>query len=91
MFLRKLEDGGGQAFNSSCPHAGGSVGFRARDEGFYCPCHESTFLLDGSRGEVCVSPRGLDSLEVDIDKLKEGDVWVIFQNFAAGIGEKKAI
>ena len=82
VFLRKLEDGGVQAFNSSCPHAGCSVGFRARDEVFYCPCHESTFLLDGSRGEVCVSPRGLDSLEVDIDKLKEGDVWVIFQNFA---------
>ena len=91
VFLRKLEDGGVKAFNSSCPHAGCSVGFRARDEVFYCPCHESTFLLDGSRGEVCVSPRGLDSLEVDQEKLSEGEVWVIFQNFAAGIEGKKAI
>ena len=91
VFLRKLEGGDVQAFNSSCPHAGCSVGFRARDEVFYCPCHESTFLLDGSRGEVCVSPRGLDSLEVDQEKLKEGEVWVNFQNFAAGIEDKKAI
>ena len=91
VFLRKLEDGGVQAFNSSCPHAGCSVGFRSGDEVFYCPCHESIFGLDGSRGEVCVSPRGLDSLEVDQEELKKGEVVVTFQNFAAGIEEKKAI
>jgi len=91
VFLRKLEDGGVQAFNSSCPHAGCSVGFRSRDEVFYCPCHESLFGLDGSRGEVCVSPRGLDSLEVDQEELKKGEVVVTFRNFAAGIEEKKAI
>ena len=91
VFLRRLESGGVEAFNSSCPHAGCSVGFKSLEVGYYCPCHESVFLLDGSKGEVCVSPRGLDSLEVDQEKLKDGDVWVTFQNFAAGIEEKKAI
>jgi Rieske Fe-S protein len=91
IFLRLREDGGVEAFNSSCPHAGCSVGFRSKDEGYFCPCHESVFLLDGSRGKSCVSPRGLDSLEVDKDRLKNGEIWVTFQNFVAGIGDKKAI
>ena len=91
VFLQKLEDGGVIAFNSSCPHAGCSVGFKSKEVGYYCPCHESIFLLDGSRGDPCVSPRGLDSLEVDKEKLLNGDVWVTFQNFAAGIEGKKAI
>ena len=91
VFLRKLEGGQVVAFNTSCPHAGCSVGFRSKEEGYFCPCHESVFLLDGSRGKSCVSPRGLDSLEVDKDRIKDGEVWVTFQNFAAGIEEKKAI
>jgi len=91
VFLRKLENGGVAAFNSSCPHAGCSVCFKSKQEGYYCPCHESVFLLDGSMGKFCVSPRGLDSLEVDKDRLKDGEVWVTFQNFAAGIEEKRSI
>ena len=80
-----------EAFNSSCPHAGCSVGYRSKEDEYYCPCHESIFNLDGSRGDPCVSPRGLDSLEVDEERLGEGGVWVTFRNFAAGIEEKKAI
>ena len=78
------------AFNSSCPHAGCSVSFKSLDEGYFCPCHSSTFLLDGSKGAVCVSPRGLDELEVDEEKQAEGEIWVTFLNFKAGVEEKVA-
>jgi len=91
VFLRRKRGGEIEAFNSSCPHAGCSVGYRSKEDEYYCPCHESIFNLDGSRGDPCVSPRGLDSLEVDEERLGEGDVWVTFRNFAAGIEEKKAI
>ena len=88
VFLRKLPDGDVVAFNSSCPHAGCSVGFKSLEQGFHCPCHDSTFELDGSRGEVCVSPRGLDTLELDREKLAAGEIWVTFTNFKAGIEDK---
>lgn len=88
VFIRKDEAGKVVAYNTSCPHAGCSVGFKSMEEGYYCPCHSSTFLLDGTRGEVCVSPRGLDELKVDQDKLAIGEVWVTFQNFKAGVEDK---
>ena len=57
--------------------------------GFLCPCHNSSFHPDGSivQGK-CVSPRGLDTLDIDQDALKGGLVRVNFRNFQAGTAEK---
>ncbi len=91
VFLRRLAEGGISALSSICPHAGCRVGFQSLSAGYFCPCHESRFLLDGARGEVNVSPRGMDGLEVDAEKLAEGEVWVTFQRFRTGIGEKEVL
>lgn len=89
VFLRKAGNGKVVAFNSSCPHAGCSVDYKPERKNFLCPCHDSTFELDGSKGEVCVSARGLDELEVDEETMaKNGEVWVTFLNFKAGVGEE---
>ena len=86
VFLRKMPDGSVAALNASCPHAGCSVGFMPEQGGYFCPCHKSEFEIDGTRGEHCVSARDLDALEVDAERLKQdGEVWVTFFNFKAGI------
>lgn len=86
VFLRKKEDGNVQALNASCPHAGCSVDFARQGEGYACPCHDSLFKLDGERAnESSPSPRGLDELEVDV---RNGEIWVRFQNFRAGEAHK---
>ncbi|NIP96863.1 MAG: hypothetical protein GWO24_26860 [Akkermansiaceae bacterium] len=60
---------------------------------YYCPCHESGFLLDGAIKNVKTSPakRGLDSLEIDQEKLAQGEIWVEFRKFKAGIAEKQPV
>ncbi|MEM7233714.1 MAG: Rieske 2Fe-2S domain-containing protein [Planctomycetota bacterium] len=75
------------AFNTVCPHLGCFVD--TKDDGTYlCPCHDSQFLADGSRGAVCASPRGLDVLNAKV----EGDsILVQFMNFETATHEKKPI
>lgn len=71
------------ALNVSCPHAGCFVDFSPERAGYFCPCHASSFDLDGSiRDHHSPAPRGLDALEVEVRNEKE--IWVKFQNFRAG-------
>jgi menaquinol-cytochrome c reductase iron-sulfur subunit len=84
------------AFNAVCPHLGCFVDFNRHvgDEGlFQCPCHNSDFLVDGDRVDPnsSPSPRGLDTLEIDADKLAAGEIWVEFMNFKTGHAEKEPI
>ena len=72
------------AFNALCPHAGCFVDVDADGRSFRCPCHNSGFNPDGSLKAGSVSPRPLDTLEVDPAALARGLVAVKFQNFAAG-------
>jgi Rieske Fe-S protein len=82
------------AFNVTCPHAGCFVDYVATlpdyspaQPGFLCPCHNSTFKLDGSiAGQQSPSPRGLDALDCFIQNGNE--VWMQFQNFQAGTSAK---
>jgi menaquinol-cytochrome c reductase iron-sulfur subunit len=69
------------AFNSTCPHAGCSVGFQPAKTCFVCPCHTSAFGLDGTALNA-VSPRDMDSLECEVRG--SGEVWVKFQDFLSG-------
>jgi len=68
-------------FNAICPHAGCFVGYSAERKVFQCPCHTSSFKLDGERIMPSPSPRDMDSLVVDPEKLKDGEVWVQFVNY----------
>ena len=71
-------------FNAICPHAGCFVGYAADRKVFQCPCHTSSFELDGQRIMPSPSPRNMDELTVDPEKLKAGEVWVQFVNYYPG-------
>lgn len=86
IYLRRLGDGQVQALHSVCPHAGCFVDYHAARGMFFCPCHNSTFAVDGSINDAgSPSPRGMDTLEVEV---KAGEIWVRFRSFRTGIKEK---
>lgn len=92
VYLRRMAGSAGEidtivAFNTTCPHLGCFVSARA-DASYYCPCHKSEFNVDGSRGAVCVAPRGLDRLET---RVVENEIQVQFQNFHTGEKERVPI
>jgi menaquinol-cytochrome c reductase iron-sulfur subunit len=95
VFASRGSDGSVTVFSASCPHAGCAVEYRKDQElgkHYYCPCHESYFGIDGSIGnEDSPATRGLDSLELDEEKLADGEVWIRFQKFKAGVAEKKPV
>ena len=65
----------------------GKVGRPVKAPVYLCPCHNSTFALDGKISSAgSPSPRGLDELEVEIRN--DSEVWVKFQNYRAGVPEK---
>ena len=85
VYLRKESDGKIVCFNAICPHAGCFVGYDENRRVFQCPCHTSAFKLDGARIEPSPSPRDMDPLVVDEEKLKaSGEVWVEFENYYPG-------
>jgi len=90
VYLRRTGDGKVEALNVVCPHAGCFVDFTADDKRFHCPCHKSSFEMDGTIADPkSPSPRALDSLTVKVDA--DGAVWVAFQNFQAGRRDKVPI
>jgi menaquinol-cytochrome c reductase iron-sulfur subunit len=87
VYLQRFKDGTVRALNVVCPHAGCFVDFRTDQNHFHCPCHNSSFALDGKiLDPKSPSPRALDELAVEIRNGSE--VWVKFQNFRAGTHEK---
>jgi menaquinol-cytochrome c reductase iron-sulfur subunit len=87
VYLRRAQGEKLRAFNVVCPHAGCFVDFLASKDSFLCPCHNSTFALDGKINDPrSPSPRGMDELEVEVRN--DSEVWVKFQNFRAGVVEK---
>ena len=53
------------------------------------PLKQRVFPLDVTPGSV--APRGMDTLEVDAEALKEGEVRVRYQDFVASTAEKKVL
>ncbi len=93
VFLKRDPAGKVTAWNVVCPHAGCFIDVTSNPaKPFRCPCHNSSFHPDGSIvvGE-CVSPRGMDELEVDAAALAQGQVQVRFQNFIAGTHDKQPV
>lgn len=90
VFVQRLTEGLAsedfRVFNASCPHLGCAVEFLSGDGNFSCPCHSSTFAQTGEvLNPDSPSPRGLDSLEVEV---RDGELWVVYLNFKAGVKEK---
>ncbi len=88
VYLRRTSDDKLEAFNVVCPHAGCFVDFLPDKGSFLCPCHNSTFAVDGKVNAGSPSPRGLDTLPVEV---REEQIWVVFQNFKAGEKEKMPV
>ncbi|HMJ89583.1 MAG TPA: Rieske 2Fe-2S domain-containing protein [Candidatus Acidoferrum sp.] len=87
VYLRRVKGKPVQALNVVCPHAGCFVDYAAAKNSYLCPCHNSTFSLDGAINDPnSPSPRALDELTVEIRNTNE--VWVKFQNYRAGVTAK---
>jgi menaquinol-cytochrome c reductase iron-sulfur subunit len=92
VFLRRTGDPNSpvEALQVVCPHMGCFIEYRETPEGgiFFCPCHGASFDLSGKRLELpSESPRDMDRLEIDQQRLGRGEVWVRFQNFRTGTSE----
>jgi len=75
-----------KAFNVKCPHLGCAIDYRSGVGDFFCPCHNSSFDLEGSVSDsASPSPRGMDLLET---KVEDDQVWVRFQHFRPNVAEK---
>jgi Rieske Fe-S protein len=78
-----------KAFNAKCPHLGCFVNFKSSEHHYHCPCHNSTFAINGQiLDPTTPSPRALDQLQVEV---RGTDVYVRFQNFQPGIKEKVSV
>jgi menaquinol-cytochrome c reductase iron-sulfur subunit len=87
VYLRRIGPDRVQALNVVCPHAGCFVDFVPDRNSYLCPCHDSTFALDGKINDPkSPSARAMDELETRIRNGNE--VWVRFQNFLAGEAHK---
>ncbi len=86
VYLRRTGETKIEALNVVCPHAGCFVDFLPSRDCFLCPCHNSTFALDGTINDPkSPSPRPLDTLTVEI---RGQEIYVNFQNFRAGSARK---
>ncbi|MBL0939381.1 MAG: Rieske 2Fe-2S domain-containing protein [Gemmatimonadaceae bacterium] len=89
VYIQKTGDDSVRVLHTVCPHLGCSVGYQAAAKGYFCPCHKSAFALDGSIADPkSPSPRGMDELEAVV---RDGEVWVKYQNFRKGSPEKVAV
>jgi menaquinol-cytochrome c reductase iron-sulfur subunit len=79
--------GGVRAWSATCPHLGCAIARSAAGQGFYCPCHDSSFDAEGGRLSG-PSPRPLDSLGT---RIEDGFVLVKFERFRQGVPEKVAV
>jgi menaquinol-cytochrome c reductase iron-sulfur subunit len=87
VFLCRINEQQVLALQSICPHNGGLVCYDPEKKNFYCPSHGALFDCQGRRlDEKSISPRDLDTLEVDPDRLPE--VWVKFEKFQDGTAQK---
>jgi menaquinol-cytochrome c reductase iron-sulfur subunit len=89
VYLQRTGENSVRVLNTVCPHLGCSVGYNAAYQGYFCPCHRSSFALDGAIADPkSPSPRGMDELEAVV---RDGEVWVRFQNFRKGSPDKIAV
>lgn len=89
--LRTKGQGVPLALQATCPHAGCMVDYSGSAHAFKCPCHNSSFDVNGRIIQPSPAPRPMDTLVCSV--VSRGDtqeVWVEFQNFYTGTAEKIA-
>jgi menaquinol-cytochrome c reductase iron-sulfur subunit len=80
-----------EAFQTTCPHAGCMIDFLAANKVFQCPCHNSSFQLNGDIIQPSPAPRPMDSLECKVvDERGVKNVLVRYETYHTGIAEKIA-
>lgn len=72
------------ALSATCPHAGCGIDYDETAKKFVCPCHNSTFALDGKR-ESGPAPRDMDRLDVAV---QGSTVYCQFQRFRLALKNK---
>lgn len=86
VYLRRLP---GQAqpecLSATCPHAGCFVAYDGTTDTFKCPCHNSSFAVDGAIIEPSPSPRAMDSLSCEVN---QDEILVKYENFYTGKADK---
>lgn len=75
------------ALQSECPHLGCAINLKADRSGFLCPCHTSSFTLEGTPTNR-VPPRPMDRLEVEVTSGEDPEIRVRFQRFRTATEEK---
>jgi menaquinol-cytochrome c reductase iron-sulfur subunit len=78
------------AFTAECPHLGCAVNLGADGTTFFCPCHTSSFTLEG-KPTNSIPPRPMDSLEVAPIASPASPIEVKFQRFRTGVPEKHSL
>ena len=87
-WVRKDEGGAVTALSSVCPHLGCSISYSEKTSDFRCPCHNSSFALDGEKKDDGPAKRGMDPLAVTVT---EGRVKVKYQRFRNDIPEREPV
>lgn len=72
------------ALSATCPHAGCGIDYDADRRQFVCPCHNSTFSMDGQRVGG-PAPRDMDRLDLSVQGSK---VYCQFQRFRLALKNK---
>ena len=88
VFLSRDSAGNVKCFSCVCPHLGCTINYEEKAKSFLCPCHASSFKLDGERTNQ-IPPRSMDPLDAEIRNGNE--VWIKYQSFRAGTAERKAV
>lgn len=80
----KHDKGDVTVFSPICTHLGCGYRWDSQDQKFKCPCHASVF---DSSGKVVSgpAPRPLDELPA---KVEDGEIYVIYKEFRAGLSKK---
>jgi Rieske Fe-S protein len=74
-----------ECLTATCPHAGCFVAYDGPTNTFKCPCHNSSFAVDGAIIEPSPSPRAMDTLECEVN---QEEILVKFENFYTGKADK---
>jgi len=74
-----------ECLTATCPHAGCFVAYDRPTDTFKCPCHNSSFQVDGAIIAPSPSPRAMDTLECKVD---QAEILVKFENFYTGKADK---
>jgi len=87
VWVVKHSDGSVTVFSPVCPHLGCHFQWNASAHQFQCPCHASTFSLDG-KVLGGPAPRPLDVLP---HRVENNTLYVRWVDYAPGIKKKVAV